>query len=1056
MRLDSLYINGFGLFHDIVIETISPGLTVFLGNNEAGKSTILGFIRAILFGFPDGRSNENPYPPLAGGRHGGSISFALDDGQLYVVERYPGTGGGKVDVIKPDQTHGGKEFLNRLLGTDNKSLFKNIYAFSLTELQNFETLNTDSVGEALYSAGAGIDPGNLANLKSSLDKEEGDLFKPGGKKPKINSILARLTALLKEKKGLQGSIEEYDRTRTQISHLANEISRLETKKLDLAVRLRRNEQRLNILPVWIDLSLAKQKLDDLAQVKSFPLQGIARLEGLDSRLADLQNELQKKEEELKRQESGLPVLKTDPEILNHSSSIRQLQKDQGHFDAVVRDLLTLNQELTSSGRRLQEGIGQLGRAWSEEKVLRFDLSIPTREEIRASRERLAKAALKKQRKKDSLEALNSRKREAEAILRDLHDPAVKDPEQLNRTKNACLELRSLESQEHLLKEELRHTAERLNDLGEEKKLLEEGMLRKTRGLPFWPIPTIMGAGILLLIWFGLRDEWGQGLPLTALFLFFALGLHLLRSRLRKLEQERSGMPKRRAYLLSSKIDVLETGMTDLKQRLDLIQDRMNTARRLLSLPELSSGESLDLMEQEISERITRLDRWKMADKNLELLEKRYREALAELRNAESEEEKIHNTWKEWLKDRTLDPVLSPDGMLETLTLIQSCREQAEALGQLRTRISSLEERRDQYLDLAYGLLETLDRRPEEDSEIQVAIHNLIQDSQDTEQAVQKKELLKKEMDVSRDSVERLKGQTKGLRKEIQELILSGGADDEGQFRERAGIYENRTALEKDIERYEDSIRRLSSRLGSPEEIIKGLSKADHEELEGQKIGQEIELKEVEEKLDWMKREQARLEEQSRHQVNDERLSALSAEEAGLREELSNLAEEWSTVRLARGLTRMARARYEKERQPEVISGAGSFFKHMTLGKYPSLVAPIGEDRVEVVCRDNSRKEIGQLSRGTAEQLYLSLRFGFIREFSRRSNPLPVIMDEILVNFDPRRAKATVKGIFELSREHQVLFFTCHPDTAALFKEADMGTPVLEIAGGEVRGWDIRK
>ncbi|MBW1806426.1 MAG: hypothetical protein JRJ06_08715, partial [Deltaproteobacteria bacterium] len=95
-------------------------------------------------------------------------------------------------------------------------------------------------------------------------------------------------------------------------------------------------------------------------------------------------------------------------------------------------------------------------------------------------------------------------------------------------------------------------------------------------------------------------------------------------------------------------------------------------------------------------------------------------------------------------------------------------------------------------------------------------------------------------------------------------------------------------------------------------------------------------------------------------------------------------------------------------------------------------------------------------RGTAEQLYLSLRFGFIREFSRRSNPLPVIMDEILVNFDPRRAKATVKGIFELSREHQVLFFTCHPDTAELFKEADTDTPVLEIAGGEVRGWEGKK
>jgi hypothetical protein len=52
------------------------------------------------------------------------------------------------------------------------------------------------------------------------------------------------------------------------------------------------------------------------------------------------------------------------------------------------------------------------------------------------------------------------------------------------------------------------------------------------------------------------------------------------------------------------------------------------------------------------------------------------------------------------------------------------------------------------------------------------------------------------------------------------------------------------------------------------------------------------------------------------------------------------------------------------------------------------------------------------------------------------------MDEILVNFDPHRARATVDTIVELSKEHQVLFFTCHPHMAGLFREIDPQIPVL--------------
>ena len=114
MKLTGLHINGFGLFHDLTMDEVSPSLTIFIGRNESGKSTLLAFFRAVLFGFPDGRSNENPYPPLLGGRHGGNITLMTDTHEKYVIERYSGPRGGPVHVLERDQTRGGRAVLGAL------------------------------------------------------------------------------------------------------------------------------------------------------------------------------------------------------------------------------------------------------------------------------------------------------------------------------------------------------------------------------------------------------------------------------------------------------------------------------------------------------------------------------------------------------------------------------------------------------------------------------------------------------------------------------------------------------------------------------------------------------------------------------------------------------------------------------------------------------------------------------------------------------------------------------------------------------------------------------
>jgi hypothetical protein len=100
----------------------------------------------------------------------------------------------------------------------------------------------------------------------------------------------------------------------------------------------------------------------------------------------------------------------------------------------------------------------------------------------------------------------------------------------------------------------------------------------------------------------------------------------------------------------------------------------------------------------------------------------------------------------------------------------------------------------------------------------------------------------------------------------------------------------------------------------------------------------------------------------------------------------------------------------------------------------------GEGDLAVLDRRGGRKRLPELSRGTAEQLYLCLRLGLVAVFTLQSGPVPLVMDDVLVNFDPKRARAMARVLTAFSREQgvQVFLFTCHPGTRDLLQEAEPG------------------
>ena len=172
---------------------------------------------------------------------------------------------------------------------------------------------------------------------------------------------------------------------------------------------------------------------------------------------------------------------------------------------------------------------------------------------------------------------------------------------------------------------------------------------------------------------------------------------------------------------------------------------------------------------------------------------------------------------------------------------------------------------------------------------------------------------------------------------------------------------------------------------------------------------------------------------------------LQEERESLLAQLADVAREYRVVSAARSLIGDTLRTYVRERQPAVLEAGSAAFATVTNGRYVR-VQPDDEgafDTFVVLDRAGVRLQPDKLSRGTQQQLYLAIRLALVEEFARRTVPLPLIMDDCLVHFDPKRAAAVAGLLAERSADGQCLLFTCHPETAELMVQ-QTGGPVRVI------------
>jgi uncharacterized protein YhaN len=104
------------------------------------------------------------------------------------------------------------------------------------------------------------------------------------------------------------------------------------------------------------------------------------------------------------------------------------------------------------------------------------------------------------------------------------------------------------------------------------------------------------------------------------------------------------------------------------------------------------------------------------------------------------------------------------------------------------------------------------------------------------------------------------------------------------------------------------------------------------------------------------------------------------------------------------------------------------FARMTCGEFSGLRTEYtDQDRPVIVGvrRDDTLVPVVAMSDGTRDQLYLALRLAYLERRLIQQEPLPLVADDLLINFDNDRALATLEVLAELSRQTQVILFTHH-------------------------------
>ena len=1027
MRITGIEIERFGVWQNYQQPLNRDGLTVFYGPNEAGKTTLLRFIRGVLYGYP-------PDEHLLGKKkrsHRDSQSGLLrveHRSQEFEIRRTGfGENSGVLSVNGIPAGDSTLAFMEELLAATDEKLFESVFAVGLPELQQFATLTADQVGDHLYGMTLGPQGRVLMELPNRANQELSRLL---SKNP--DSLIPQL---LKRREELQRQSGHTARQRDRFRELLRKKEELDDRILKQRARQSELQQNLRgfshfekIHPSWSRCRQYRLELTSLPDFSRFPADGVNQIERLESEIQSATLARESQLTEVAQISQKLSKIRIDPEIRRFSGAVQILVEQR----ALIRDVEPRVRELARQAsvqvRTLNEDLDTLGSQWSLERLDAVQDSPEAHAQfVQAARE-YQELDAKTRRMQRRYRKANLRVRDQELQLRtELQEygvPTTALSESIDVAQgrlDQLVELGRWHSQSTLYEQQ---------SLGIDQQLER---LHDRHGIPDWIYGilawfTIAGLSLFVAgVYAAVFSGWLVGLIFVMLAVFaggtaWAFRTHFehhVQDQVADLRnQRRESDGNRRTILAHVQNFIDESGLRQWWG------DRLTTQ-------DLMTG---DLLAQ-AARRSADLERAQLEFRRILQVRRRLSLFRGQL---QLQQRDLSRARKDWCQTLT---TLGFDETVQIEPAFEHWKQVIRARDHRRSHLATIERSQDlqnsfdrfrrQVEDLGHRM-----QRPDLNFSNPSEVVDLWESELRTarELSYEKKQLEKRQIQCRREAAD-FQRKKEALQHSYDALLKLAGITHRSELNQRLKLMERRKTVESLLEQ---TAREFDHLIKSQPDLVfieEDLLKYDPKDAAGtvkryQQEHEELEhlLQQTFEQLGTIKQELKQLEQDRRGTRVRRELSQVE----------TNLHEAWHTwysASLAEEAIEDVATQFEQAHQPEMLAAAIPFLQKLTLGKYNHLWTPLGRKQLFVDDDKGDSRPAEQLSGGTREQLFLSIRLAMVKAFAKNGIDLPMVLDDVTVNFDQDRSEAAVETLLDFTRNgQQLLVFTSHLHYAKLFEK----------------------
>ncbi|MCH9655548.1 MAG: DUF4332 domain-containing protein [Planctomycetes bacterium] len=1047
MKITRIHVDQFGNWKDLTLAPLNAGINVFYGPNETGKSSLMRMIRGILYGFHQekiqARSRVSDAVPWSG------LLDIQHKGQRYEIRRKTNSKvNGHFWFQGESKGTSSQDLLTSLHAGVNETVYENIFAIGLNELQELGTLHGDQVAQHIYGLSLGPEGQSILDASDELCQSQQKLLSNNFKTGKLVDLYQRLDDVNSKLEDLKQQAERFFNLTGELQKLRSESDSLKKRKAGLQYQIRGHRFLDRVWRPWQEVQTLRQKLKQLPIIHNFPENGVALLNEYDQDLKQLEGKQIELETEIQRLNKEIERYESANDLLNFAPDIQSLS-DQKIW---IADLEQQHQQGESQRIDVEQELN---------KHLTQDLTLSDIRQIQTTPDNnqcLIQAAR-------AYQLACTKRKNAHQRYKKVSRKYQQTLVQLQEQSSELLNGNSIEQEMQRARERMKHL-ERLSQLRvRESEILTRheaiqeqlSRLRSHARIPSWAKKSLFGfalAGMLLVVaglWRGVSDAVFVGL-IYCLSGMFLGGIAWALKKHYEIDIDDQ------AEELQDESRTLEVHLRETQQEIELLLEdeffalktiteghSLTSHRQHSNIPALNFNEEnilrTDLLH-ELALKISQLEQLKTEQERAQ----KTRQLLVKLRNRSQEIQRQFSSkrhdWCECLKQLGLTETLKTNEAFQMWHRVSNVNLYANQLDQIKRQIKPTVELVNQFNQRVRDLGLRMDRRNHDFNKPFDVIA-------EWERELNTLSVHQKECSRLRKEEKELRLQSDSIQLNIQELkqkrsslMIQGSAANREEFVQRATSLEERTLIEnllEDAQSELEHISRTEQEMAIVEEDLLNFNLDDNtEHLEMLNL----ELEDIEQDLVRTAENMGRLKQEFQNAKTDRSSAHLRFEREQILQQLKQISTNWFANQLSKTGLKQLRLEYERTCQPETLAIASEYLSQLTNGKYTNIWTPLGEQFPKIDDQQGHTLTVSELSSGTREQLFLAIRLAMVERFRNNGVELPMILDDVLVNFDQERTIAAIKTLNAVAEKgQQILFFTCHLHLSHLFEEHG-GSPIL--------------